>query len=58
MGVRKGQEGGITKEIRKLGDKGYVHYHGDGFTDVYICQSLSNCILPTCSVYCIPIITQ
>lgn len=41
-----------------FGDKGYVHYHCDGFTDVYICQSLSNCTLPTCSVYYILIITQ
>lgn len=58
-----GQEGTGGRKCKgdkeTFGDKGYVHYHcDDGFTDVYICQSLSNCTLPICSVYCIPIISQ
>lgn len=30
-----------------LGGSEYVHYpdFGDGFTDVYLCQTLSSCIL-------------
>lgn len=63
MGLGVGQErtGGRNykgdEEI--CGDKGYAHYHyGDGFTDEYICQNLSNYTLQICSVYCMPITSQ
>lgn len=40
-----------------FGDKRYVGYCADGFTDVYMCQSSSNCTLQINSVYCMPIIS-
>lgn len=62
VGCRSEGTGGRNYKGDKetFGDKGCVPYHcGDGFTDVYsIYQSLSNCTLQICSVYCMPIISQ
>lgn len=40
-------EGNTEEQEETLRDDGYVHYlyYGDGFTNVYICQNLSNCTL-------------
>lgn len=62
VGCRSEGKGGRNYKGDKetFGDKGCVHYCGDGFMDVKhnICQSLSDCTLQICSVYYMPIISQ
>lgn len=42
-----GAKGGIYKGAQETWGSGFIHYlHGDdGFTSVYICQDLANCML-------------
>lgn len=44
LGIRQERIGerNYKGDEETFGGKGYVHYHCDGFTDMYICQNLSN----------------
>lgn len=59
-GRKGGRKGGIREAWENLGGDGYVHYlnYGDGITDTYICENLSECTYYRCTVYCLSIIPQ
>ena len=45
----------IAQGRKKIwGSDGHVHHldADDGFTGVYVCQNLSNCILQACAIHC------
>lgn len=59
MRSNRARAGGFLKDYEEtFRDDGHGHYldYGNGFTGVFMCRNLSNCMISICTIYCTPFI--